>query len=84
MRRFILATNTALAALSLIALIISYYKTNRFDEVAAGVLVFNIAIFNLPAFIIAHSGRWLTLGIVLTAISLLLLLSLIVGSQISN
>ncbi len=84
MRRLILVTNAALTTLWLIALIVSWYRLGRFDEVAAGVLAFNIAVLSLPAFLIGYWGYWLPLGVTLTIISLFLFFSLLIGSQFSH
>ena len=82
MRPFVLVSNAALMALWLIALAVSYFRGYAFDAVAA--LGFNIVIFGLPAFGLGYFGHWLPFAVALTSISLFLVFSIVVGSQISS
>ena len=82
MRPFVLATNVALVALWLIAMAVTYFKGAAFDTVA--VLGLNIVIFGVPAFALGYFKRWLPFAVALTSISLFLLFSVVVGSQISS
>jgi hypothetical protein len=82
MRPFVLVTNAALVALWLIGMAVTYFKGAAFDTVA--VLGLNIVIFGVPAFALGYFKRWLPFAVALTSISLFLLFSVVVGSQISS
>jgi hypothetical protein len=81
-RTNILIANVALAALSLIVMIVLYYQGYWLDMAKA--MGLNLVVLNLPAFAIALWGRWLTFAGLLTILSIVLDFSLIVGSQISS
>ena len=81
-RANILIANVAVAALSLIIMIVLYYRGYWPDMAKA--MGLNIVVLNLPAFAIALWGRWLTFAGLLTTLSIVGVFSLIVGSQISS
>jgi hypothetical protein len=72
----ILIANVALAALSLIVMMVLYYQGYWLEMAKA--MGLNLVVLNLPAFAIALWGRWLTFAGLLTILSIVLDFSLIV------
>jgi hypothetical protein len=67
-RANILIANVAVAALSLIVMIVLYYRGYWPDMAKA--MGLNIVVLNLPAFAIVLWGRWLTFAGLLTTLSI--------------